>query len=75
MQRKCIKHVRKPLSKQAPEEGKEPDLKNEEVDEKEVEKEKEPSTKERFGDLKDWKRNGGTHPATFYSDIDINFSR
>lgn len=70
LQRKCIKHVRKPLSKamldelkvaEAEKEKKDKDEEMEDVEgvEQEREKEKKEGTgKERHGDNRDWKRNG-----------------
>ena len=64
LQRKCLKHVRKPLSKMLLEEVKAAEAekaeKEKEVDDDDVEKDekKESPVKERAGDNRDWKRNG-----------------
>ena len=66
LQRKCLKHVRKPLSKMLLEEVRAEAEKAEKVKdddeyvEKEEKKEKETPLKERAGDNRDWKRNGAS---------------
>jgi hypothetical protein len=67
LQRKCLKHVRKPLSKMLLEEVKAAEaekaekVKDDVEDvEKEEKKEKETPLKERAGDNRDWKRNGAS---------------
>jgi hypothetical protein len=70
LQRKCLKHVRKPLSKTMLEEvkaaeaekaEKEKEGKEDEDDvEKDEKKEKESPVKEKVSDNRDWKRNGSS---------------
>ena len=66
LQRKCVRHVRKPLSKsllqeikaaEAQKAEKEPKAEGENVDEKEKEKDKEQAVKDK-AENRDWKRNG-----------------
>ena|SRR6202790_435890 len=69
LQRKCLKHVRKPLSKmllekikaaEAEKVEKEKQVKDDdEVVEKDEKKEKESPVRERANENRDWKRNGG----------------
>lgn len=66
LQRKCVKHVRKPLSKSLLQEIKaaeaqktEPKAEDENADEREREKEKEPTPKDK-SENRDWKRNGAS---------------
>lgn len=71
LQRKCVRHVRKPLSKsllqeikaaEAQKAEKEPKADGEHADDKEKEKEKEPAAAKDKSESRDWKRNGTSRP-------------
>lgn len=74
LQRKCVKHLRKPMSKtllqevkaaEAAKAEKEQQAQGEGDQEKTKEKDKEASTKEKLSENRDWKRNGTcTYPSS-----------